>query len=189
MRKFSDDIDKGVIRGEDNKHFTDVLVLGIGGSILGPKFVYETLSLQHKVNVRLHFISSLNDGSLTHTLSQLDPESTLSVTISKTFTTQETLQNSLEVREWFEAAGITDKLISKHLVAVTAYTQKAIDEGYQPEHVFPMWEWVGGRFSLWSAVGLPIILGLGWGIFEQLRQGASAWTSMLLQQIIERICL
>ncbi|MBE9516083.1 MAG: glucose-6-phosphate isomerase [Proteobacteria bacterium] len=174
MRKLSEDIDKGKIRGEDNKHFTDVLVLGIGGSILGPKFVYESLSLQHKVNVRLHFVSSLNDGSLTYVLSQLDPESTLSITISKSFATQETLQNSLEVRQWFEAAGITGPDITKHLIAVTADSGKAALEGYQAELMFPMWDWVGGRFSLWSAVGLPIILGLGWDVFEQLRLGAGS---------------
>lgn len=172
MRLLAEEIDKGIIRGEDNKHFTDVLVLGIGGSILGPKFVYESLSLHHKVNVRLHFISSLNDGSLTHTLSKLDPESTLSITISKTFTTQETLQNSHEVRRWFESAGILEPAIGRHLVAVTADPERAKFAGYRSELIFPVWDWVGGRFSLWSAVGLPIVLGLGWDIYQQLRQGA-----------------
>jgi len=148
---------------------TDVLNLGLGGSDLGPKLVCEALWPQcDDQRIRPHFLSNVDGDHLDFVLSQLNPATTLVIVASKSFTTQETLLNARVVRDWLGAAA------ADNLVAVTAQPERAHDFGVPATQVFPMWDWVGGRYSVWSAIGLPIILSCGTDVFDQLLKGAHA---------------
>ena len=171
IKAFTDEITTGIRKGFTGKQFTDVVNIGIGGSDLGPAMVVEALQYyQNHLNV--HFISNI-DGDHVHELfKKINPETTLFVIVSKTFTTQETLTNSETIRKWFLQSASQDD-VAKHFVAVSTNIQKVTDFGIDANNVFPMWDWVGGRFSLWSAVGLTISLSVGYENFDALLKGAN----------------
>lgn len=170
IRKFSAEVISGAIKGYTGLPFTDIVNIGIGGSDLGPVMITEALKF-YKNHLELHYISNVDGDHVHETLKGLNPETTLFVIVSKTFTTQETLSNANTAREWFKktapAAGV-----SKHFVAVSSNLVQVEEFGIDPENIFPMWDWVGGRFSLWSAVGLSVSLGIGYNQFEELLNGA-----------------
>ena len=172
MKQFSEEVIAGKRKGFTGKAFTDVVNIGIGGSDLGPAMVTEALKF-YKNHLNVHFISNVDGDHVLETIKHLNPETTLIVIVSKTFTTLETLSNALTVKEWFLKAG-SEKDISKHFVAVSTNLQEIDKFGIDPDNVFPMWDWVGGRFSLWSAVGLSIALSVGYDNFEKLLKGAHA---------------
>ncbi len=152
----------------------DVVCLGIGGSYLGPKVVSEALKPYWHDAIRCHFVANIDGAHLADTLAKLRAETTLFLVASKSFTTQETLANARSARTWFLQQGGREADLGKHLIAVTANTQRALEFGVAAEHIFPMWDWVGGRYSLWSAIGLPIALRVGMKNFRALLQGAHA---------------
>ena len=172
MKQFSEEVIAGKRKGFTGKAFTDVVNIGIGGSDLGPAMVTEALKF-YKNHLNVHFISNVDGDHVLETIKHLNPETTLIVIVSKTFTTLETLSNALTVKEWFLKAG-SEKDIAKHFVAVSTNLQEIDKFGIDPDNVFPMWDWVGGRFSLWSAVGLSIALSVGYDNFEKLLKGAHA---------------
>ena len=170
MRAFSEAVIGGARKGFTGKPFTDVVNIGIGGSDLGPAMVAEALKFYGN-HLRVHFVSNVDGDHVHETLKLLDPETTLFVVVSKTFTTQETLSNALTAKKWFLQQA-NPGAIALHFAAVSTNTEKIAEFGIAREHVFPMWDWVGGRFSLWSAVGLSIALAVGFDHFEALLEGA-----------------
>ncbi len=170
IKSFVEAIISGGKKGYSGKAFTDVVNIGIGGSDLGPVMVTEALRF-YKNHLNVHFVSNVDGDHVREVLKGLHPETTLFVIVSKSFTTQETLSNALTIKKWFlqQAA---EKDVATHFVAVSTNTSKIDEFGISTEHVFPMWDWVGGRFSLWSAVGLTIALAIGYDHFEELLNGA-----------------
>jgi glucose-6-phosphate isomerase len=172
MKRFSKEILSGQWKGYSGKSITDVVNIGIGGSDLGPQMVCQALHY-YKTHLQLHFISNIDGDHLREQLKKLNPETTLFIVVSKSFTTPETLTNAETVRNWFlQKATVLD--IEKHFVAVSGNIPAVTRFGIAKENIFPMWEWVGGRFSLWSAVGLSICCAIGYKNFEKLLQGAHA---------------
>ncbi len=170
IKQFSEEIISGTKKGYTGKAFTDIVNIGIGGSDLGPAMVTEALKF-YKNHLNIHFISNVDGDHVMETIKHLNPETTLFVIVSKTFTTQETLSNAITVKEWFLKKA-TQNDVAKHFVAVSTNLKKIDEFGIDSNNVFPMWDWVGGRFSLWSAVGLSIALSVGYANFEKLLQGA-----------------
>lgn len=171
IKTFSNEIINGDRKGYTGKPFTDIVNVGIGGSDLGPAMVVDSLQY-YKNQLTTHFVSNVDGDHVNEVLKKINPETTLFVIVSKTFTTQETLSNANTIRKWFlEHAGVED--VSKHFVAVSTNIEKVKDFGINEANVFPMWNWVGGRFSLWSAVGLTISLAVGYSNFESLLNGAN----------------
>ncbi len=172
IKTFTEAVVSGKKKGYSGKAFTDVVNIGIGGSDLGPAMVVEALKY-YKNHLKLHFVSNVDGDHVHEVLKELNPETTLFVVVSKTFTTQETLTNALTIKKWFlKHAGQQE--VSKHFAAVSTNTEKIAEFGIAPDNVFPMWDWVGGRFSLWSAVGLSISLAVGYEHFDGLLSGANA---------------
>ncbi|AMB87154.1 glucose-6-phosphate isomerase [Pseudomonas agarici] len=165
-------IHDGLWRGYTEKPITDVVNIGIGGSFLGPELVSEALlSYAHK-GVRCHYLANI-DGSEFHELSaKIRAETTLFIVSSKTFTTLETLKNARAARDWYLAQGGSEAELYKHFIAVSSNNAAAVAFGIREENIFPMWDWVGGRYSLWSAIGLPIALAIGMSNFKELLSGA-----------------
>ena len=170
IKTFSDAIINGTKKGYTNKPFTDVVNIGIGGSDLGPAMVVDSLSFYGN-HLRPHYVSNVDGDHVNEILKFLDPETTLFVIVSKTFTTQETLSNATTIKDWFLKHG-TQSDVAKHFVAVSTNTAKVEAFGIETSNIFPMWDWVGGRFSLWSAVGLSISLAVGYENFDSLLKGA-----------------
>ena len=170
IKTFTDAIINGTKKGYTNKHFTDVVNIGIGGSDLGPAMVVDSLSFYGN-HLRPHYVSNVDGDHVNEILKFLDPETTLFVIVSKTFTTQETLSNATTIKDWFLKHG-TQSDVAKHFVAVSTNTAKVEAFGIETSNIFPMWDWVGGRFSLWSAVGLSISLAVGYENFDSLLKGA-----------------
>lgn len=175
IKQFTNHIISGEAKGYSGKAFTDVVNIGIGGSDLGPVMVVDALQF-YKNNLTTHFISNIDGDHVQEILKKINPETTLFVIVSKTFTTQETLTNSETVKKWFLKSA-TEKDIAKHFVAVSSNLENVTNFGIAPENIFPMWDWVGGRFSLWSAVGLTISLAVGYDNFNQLLKGANKMDS------------
>lgn len=170
MESFTAKIVSGSWKGYTNKSITDVVNIGIGGSDLGPDMVVESLKY-YKNHLNIHFVSNIDGDHVQEVIKTLNPETTLFVIVSKTFTTQETLTNSTTIKKWFlESASESD--VAKHFVAVSTNLKAANDFGIASENIFPMWDWVGGRFSLWSTVGLTISLAVGFNNFKDLLIGA-----------------
>ncbi|TVT31568.1 glucose-6-phosphate isomerase [Marinobacter vinifirmus] len=167
-------IHSGQHRGHTGKRFTDVVSIGIGGSFLGPKLVVEALKPYWQGGLNCHFVANIDGTDISETLKALNPETTLFLVQSKSFRTQETLDNSLVARQWFLANGGSDAAIASHFMAVTTNIEAATGFGIAADNIFPMWDWVGGRYSLWSAIGLPIALTLGMEHFRSLLAGAHA---------------
>jgi glucose-6-phosphate isomerase len=171
MKAFSAQIISGTKKGYTGKPFTDVVNIGIGGSDLGPTMAVEALQY-YSNHFKVHFVSNVDGDHVNEVIKKLNPETTLFVIVSKTFTTQETLSNSETIKKWFlKTASHQD--IASHFVAVSTNIEKVTAFGIDPSNVFPMWDWVGGRFSLWSAVGLTISLAVGYDNFEELLSGAN----------------
>ncbi|KAB7528448.1 glucose-6-phosphate isomerase [Flagellimonas olearia] len=170
IKSFSESVISGDRKGYTGKAFTDVVNIGIGGSDLGPVMVTEALKF-YKNHLKTHFVSNVDGDHVYEVLKELDPETTLFVIVSKTFTTQETLSNALTIKKWFLKKA-SEKDIVQHFVAVSTNLEKIKEFGIADDNVFPMWDWVGGRFSLWSAVGLSIALSVGYQNFDDLLSGA-----------------
>ncbi len=170
IKQFSNEIISGQRKGYTGKPFTDVVNIGIGGSDLGPAMIVEALQY-YKTPLNVHFVSNVDGDHVNEILKKVNPETTLFVIVSKTFTTQETLSNAETIRSWFLQSAAQDD-VAKHFVAVSTNIQKVTEFGINPNNIFPMWDWVGGRFSLWSAVGLSISLAVGFDHFDQLLEGA-----------------
>ncbi|WP_425234865.1 glucose-6-phosphate isomerase [Ulvibacterium sp.] len=172
IKVFTDAVISGDKKGFTGKPFTDVVNIGIGGSDLGPAMVTEALRF-YKNQLRTHFVSNVDGDHVHEILKEVNPETTLFVVVSKTFTTQETLSNAMTIKKWF-LQHATQKDIALHFAAVSTNTKAISEFGIADENVFPMWDWVGGRFSLWSAVGLSIALAVGFKNFDALLEGANS---------------
>lgn len=174
MERFSTAIHSGAHKGYSGKMFTDIVNIGIGGSDLGPVMVTEALKPYRLNGIRPHFISNIDGAQLSETLRHLDPATTLFIIASKTFTTQETLTNAHSARQWFLQYGGSEADIAQHFVAVSTNRAAVEKFGIDPANMFEFWDWVGGRYSLWSAIGLPIALAIGMDNFYALLAGARA---------------
>jgi glucose-6-phosphate isomerase len=175
MRVFAEAVRRGEWRGHTGATITDVVNIGIGGSDLGPLMVCEALRPYARADLRVHFISNVDGAHLVHTLAGLDPARTLFIVASKTFTTQETMSNAQSARAWLVAGlGGNAAAVGRHFVAVSTNAEAVRAFGIDPANMFVFWDWVGGRYSLWSAIGLSIVLYLGFERFLELLDGAHA---------------
>jgi glucose-6-phosphate isomerase len=173
MRRYSDGVRNGTLRGHTGKPLRDVVNIGIGGSALGPLMACEALK-PYGAQLNAHFVSNVDATDLAETLRRLDPETVLFIVSSKTFTTQETLANARSARDWLVRHLGAEAAVAKHFAAVSTNLAATSKFGIAPDNVFEFWDWVGGRYSLWSAIGLPIALYLGMDNFMQLLAGAHA---------------
>ena len=173
MKVFCDAIHSGQSTGYTGKPFTSVVNIGIGGSDLGPHMVVSALK-HYKKDIDVYFVSNVDDADIAETLKLVEPETTLFIISSKTFTTWETLTNAKSARDWFLQSGADQAALSKHFVAITSNIEDAIEFGIAEENIFEFWDWVGGRYSLWSAIGLSISLAVGFEKFSELLAGAHA---------------
>ena len=164
----ADELRSGKWKDSSGKAITDVVNIGIGGSDLGPKMVINALLSYVTSSIKFHFVSNVDDSNIFEILKNLDPETTLFIVSSKTFTTQETLCNANTAKKW-----LRQKVdLKKHLLAVTAKPERAVEFGVDENNIYPFWDWVGGRFSLWSAIGLCIVIAIGQENFKELLSGA-----------------
>jgi len=186
MRSFTEAVRSGEWKGATGKPITDIVNIGIGGSDLGPVMVCEALKPYARDDLRAHFISNIDGTQLTETLQGLDHETTLFVVASKTFTTQETITNARSARDWFFAHGGGMGDVARHFVAVSTNAAAVSEFGIHTDNMFEFWDWVGGRYSLWSAVGLSIALYVGMDRFDELLAGAHAMDEHFLQAPPER---
>ena len=173
MKRFSERVISGNWKGYSRKAITDVVNIGIGGSDLGPVMVTEALK-PYKNHLNLHFVSNVDGTHIAETLKKVNPETTLFLIASKTFTTQETMSNANSARDWFIANGGSTEDVAKHFVALSTNEKLVTAFGIDPENMFGFWDWVGGRYSLWSAIGLSISLSVGYDNFIELLEGAHA---------------
>lgn len=173
MKNFVAQLTSKKWRGYSNKAITDVVSIGIGGSYLGPKVVTEALTPYAKTGIKVHFVANIDGSDITGKLSLLNPETTLFLISSKSFGTLETLYNANAARAWFLQNDGPEAEVHRHFAAVSSNVEKAVAFGISSENIFPMWDWVGGRYSLWSAIGLPIAIAVGMDNFEQLLEGAN----------------
>lgn len=171
MGQFVKKLHSGEWKGFSGKGITDIVNIGIGGSHLGPSMAVEALKPYHQ-NVRAHFISNIDATDVTETLKPLDPETTLFIVASKTFTTQETITNAHTCRDWLLNKAGNKLHVKQHFVAVSTNPGAAMDFGIDEANIFEFWDWVGGRYSMWSAIGLPIACAIGMEHFEALLHGA-----------------
>jgi len=172
MAGFSEAVRSGEWRGYSGKRITDVVNIGIGGSDLGPKMVIIALTPYVHPDLRFHFVSNVDGTDISETLKVVDPETTLFLIASKTFTTQETMTNAHSARTWFLETAQDKAHVARHFVAMSTNTKKVAEFGIDPENMFEFWDWVGGRYSLWSAIGLSIVIAIGMDNFEALLAGA-----------------
>ncbi|ORY98504.1 glucose-6-phosphate isomerase [Syncephalastrum racemosum] len=172
MKEFSEAIRSGAWKGYTGKPITDIVNIGIGGSDLGPVMVTEALKHYAKPGLRAHFVSNIDGTHMAETLKVCDPETTLFIVASKTFTTQETITNATSAKEWFLQSAKEIAHVAKHFVALSTNTKAVSDFGIDPKNMFKFWDWVGGRYSLWSAIGLSIAIYIGYDNFEELLRGA-----------------
>jgi len=172
MRHFSEAVRSQEWRGYTGRPITNVVHVGIGGSDLGPKMAVKALTPYCRPELKVHFVSNVDASDLVETVKNLDRETTLFILASKTFTTLETMTNALSAREWFLAAGQDKDTIAKHFVAVSTNAEKVEAFGIDTHNMFEFWDWVGGRYSLWSAIGLPVAVAVGMDNFEALLAGA-----------------
>jgi glucose-6-phosphate isomerase len=172
MGRFSDDVRSGAWRGYSGGRITDVVNIGIGGSNLGPLMVAEALRPYHAPHLRLHFVSNVDGTHLVETLEPLNPETTLFVVASKTFTTLETMSNAAAARTWVLEAFGEELAIARHFVAVSTNAEEVARFGIDVANMFEFWDWVGGRYSMWSAIGLPVMTAIGPDHFTEFLAGA-----------------
>ena len=172
MRAFTEKVRSGEWKGATGKSITDIVTLGIGGSDLGPYMVCETLKPYGKTGLNVHFVSNVDGTHLAEALKKVKPETTLFVIASKSFATQETIANAKSAKRWFLNHINDESAVAKHFVAVSTNTTAVTSFGIDPKNMFEFWDWVGGRYSLWSAIGLSIALFIGMDNYEELLQGA-----------------
>ncbi len=173
MREFSEAVRSGAWKGATGERITDVINIGIGGSDLGPVMVAEALKPYQQPGLNLHFVSNVDGTHIAETLKKLKPETSLFIIASKTFTTQETIANATSARQWLVGA-LGEEAVAKHFVALSTNAKEVARFGIDVANMFQFWDWVGGRYSLWSAIGLPIAVGIGFERFEQLLAGGRA---------------
>ncbi|MCC9167637.1 glucose-6-phosphate isomerase [Pontibacter harenae] len=174
MKSFCNKLHSGEWQGYTGKKITSVVNIGIGGSHLGPQMIYEALKSYKVPGIEVYFISNVDGTDAAEALKNLDPETTLFIIASKTFTTKETITNAYTAREWFLKKAQDQAHVKKHFVALSTNTTAVEEFGIAPENTFRFWDWVGGRFSLWSAIGLSIACAIGYDNFEQLLRGAES---------------
>ncbi|HSH84780.1 MAG TPA: glucose-6-phosphate isomerase [Guyparkeria sp.] len=174
METFVEAVQSGQWCGYAGDAITDVVNIGVGGSDLGTRTVCRALGSYADRDIRVHFVSNIAPSDLASKLKVLDPRTTLFVVASKSFSTQETLANAHSARRWFLQSAPGEEAIARHFVAVSTHTERVRAFGIDPDNMFPIWDWVGGRYSLWSAIGLPIALFLGMDRFKRLLEGAHA---------------
>ncbi|KAF8808557.1 glucose-6-phosphate isomerase [Phlegmacium glaucopus] len=172
MKEFSESVRNGVWKGYTGKTINTIVNIGIGGSDLGPVMVTEALKPYSKRDLKAHFVSNIDGTHIAETLRECDPERTLFIIASKTFTTQETITNAETARSWFLKTAVDKAHVAKHFVALSTNTKAVTAFGIDESNMFQFWDWVGGRYSLWSAIGLSIALVIGYDNFEQLLKGA-----------------
>lgn len=171
MQTFVEKISSGEKGGYTGKAFTDIVSIGIGGSFLGPKIMSEALKPYQQKHLKVHFVANVDGCHISDVLSDLNPETTLFITSSKTLTTQETLRNTHTAKDWFLASA-SQSDVPLHFACVSTNIEAAEKFGIAKENIFPMWDWVGGRYSVWSAIGLPLALAIGYENFEMFLRGA-----------------
>ncbi|MFA5477713.1 MAG: glucose-6-phosphate isomerase [Bacteroidales bacterium] len=174
MKSFCDKVHGGKWKGYTGKKIKNIVNIGIGGSDLGPVMVTEALRPYWMADIKAYFVSNVDSTHIVETLKDLNPEETLFLIASKTFTTQETMTNAHTARDWFLQAAKKDKYVASHFVALSTNEKGVKDFGIAPENMFVFWDWVGGRYSLWSSIGLSIALTVGYDNFEQLLKGAES---------------
>ncbi|OUR59522.1 glucose-6-phosphate isomerase [Colwellia sp. 39_35_sub15_T18] len=172
MEVFVNKVRQGHWLGFSGKRITDIVNIGVGGSNLGPQMVTEALKHYSDGSVNVHYVSNVDGAQIVEVLRPLDPEKVLFIVSSKTFTTTETMTNARTAMKWLTSSSFDEKSVAKHFVAVTANKENAMSLGIKEDNIFDMWDWVGGRFSLWSAIGLAIALDLGFDKFKELLAGA-----------------
>ncbi|MDX2369424.1 MAG: glucose-6-phosphate isomerase [Colwellia sp.] len=172
MEVFVDKVRQGHWLGYSGKRITDIVNIGVGGSNLGPQMVTEALKHYSDGSVNVHYVSNVDGAQIVEVLRPLDPQKVLFIVSSKTFTTTETMTNAKTAMKWLTSSSFDEKSVAKHFVAVTANKENAMGLGIKEHNIFDMWDWVGGRFSLWSAIGLAVALDLGFDKFEELLEGA-----------------
>lgn len=187
---FAEKVREGHLPGFQGQAITDVVNLGIGGSDLGPRMTTEALGHltreSFKNKVRVHYVSNVDAWSLYTTLATLDPARTAFVVQSKTFTTQETMTLATSAKRWLRDAGCPETHLHQHLIAVTANPQRSLAQGFTPEHTFGFWDWVGGRYSVWSAIGLPLAIAIGAAAFQDMLLGARDMDEHFLHTPLEK---
>ena len=171
MKSFSEKVISGEWKGFSGKEITDIVNIGIGGSDLGPVMVTEALK-HYKTRLNIHFVSNIDGTHLAETFKEINPETTLFIVASKTFTTQETMTNAFSAKEWFLNSDAQEADVAKHFVALSTNAEGVANFGIDTANMFQFWDWVGGRYSLWSAIGLSIALAVGFDNFEELLEGA-----------------
>lgn len=186
MGKLIEDVHGGNWKGYTGKRISDVVNIGIGGSDLGPRMVTKALTPYLQSAVKVHFVANIDGAELSDTLRHLDPGSTLFLVASKSFSTQETRENALSARAWMLEAGCVQKDLAKHFVAISSRVDKAVEFGIAAENVYPIWDWVGGRYSLWSAIGMSIAFAVGMDNFNRLRAGAEAMDKHFAEAPLEK---
>lgn len=174
MKSFCEKIHNGEWKGYSGKKIKNIVNIGIGGSDLGPVMVTEALKPYWVDNIQAYFVSNIDGTQIVETLKDLNPEETLFTIASKTFTTQETMTNAHTARDWFLKSAKDDKFVAKHFVALSTNEEGVKDFGIASENMFVFWDWVGGRYSLWSSIGLSIALTIGYDNFEKLLEGAES---------------
>jgi glucose-6-phosphate isomerase len=174
IKTFSDAVRNGQWHGHTGKEITDIVNIGIGGSDLGPKMVCLALRQFAHPRLTMHFVSNVDGHDMDAALARVNPETTLFIIASKTFTTAETMMNANTARTWFVNALGSDDAVAKHFVAVSTNVEAIKKFGIDPDNMFPFWDWVGGRYSVWSAIGLPVALCVGYGYFADFLAGAHA---------------
>jgi glucose-6-phosphate isomerase len=174
MREFSEAIRSGAWKGYSGKTITDVVNIGIGGSDLGPVMATEALKPYGKPGLRVHFVSNIDGTHMAETVKYLDPQRTLFIVASKTFTTQETITNAESARSWLLESAKDPSAVAKHFVALSTNAKAVTKFGIDAKNMFGFWDWVGGRYSLWSAIGLPIMVFIGPDNFEAMLEGGHA---------------
>ncbi|KJF85659.1 glucose-6-phosphate isomerase [Photobacterium phosphoreum] len=185
MESFTNRIVSGEWKGYTGKQITDIVNIGIGGSDLGPYMVSEALSA-YKTRLNMHFVSNVDATHIVETLKDLNPETTLFLIASKTFTTQETMTNALSARDWFLAMAEDKAHVAKHFAALSTNAESVAEFGIDTDNMFEFWDWVGGRYSLWSAIGLSISLAVGFDNFVKLLEGGHAMDNHFVQAPLEQ---
>ncbi|MFO7592600.1 MAG: glucose-6-phosphate isomerase [Pseudomonadota bacterium] len=186
MRRFCIKVHTGIWKGHTGKRITDVVNIGIGGSDLGPQMVTEALKPYARDDIEVHFVSNVDGTHVAEQIKKLDPETTLFIVASKTFTTQETLTNARTARRWLVENLRDESAVASHFVAVSTNTEEVKAFGIDPKNMFEFWDWVGGRYSLWSSIGLSIALYLGMDNFEELLAGAHAMDQHFMRTPVEK---
>ncbi len=176
----------GEWKGFRGNTIQEVVNIGIGGSDLGPRMVTKALTPFHTKNVKVHFIANIDGAEINDLLSEIDPAKTLFIIASKSFSTLETLENALTARQWMIDHGCSQTDLAKHFVAISSKVEKAVEFGIAEDNIYPLWDWVGGRYSLWSAIGLPIAFAVGMENFNKLRAGAEAMDDHFVNVPLDR---